>query len=174
MSPVIVDPVEQTSRPVRVALDFDGVLHSYTSGYTGPIPFDPPVLGAQTFCAELIRRGYVLSIFTTRAHPLLEREQRKAFVEYLERTTAGELLHPVTGWKRVGAGPSVGTFAIRAWLKHYGFPEEMQTCEITHKKTHADLYIDDRGWRFEPSTGFGDLLSWLTSNPLCKTWTGRI
>lgn len=54
-----------------IALDFDGVLHSYTSGWTGPVPIDPPLLNAQAFCKELIRRGFEVVVFTTRAETLV-------------------------------------------------------------------------------------------------------
>jgi hypothetical protein len=42
---------QATDRKPILVLDFDGVLHSYTSGWQGPtvIP-DPPVEGAVEFC----------------------------------------------------------------------------------------------------------------------------
>ena len=47
-------------RPV-LALDFDGVLHSYTSGWMGvdKIP-DPPVPGALEFCQAAVERFEVV------------------------------------------------------------------------------------------------------------------
>ena len=47
-------------RPVH-ALDFDGVLHSYTSGWMGvdKIP-DPPVPGALEFCQAAVERFEVV------------------------------------------------------------------------------------------------------------------
>jgi hypothetical protein len=50
-----------------VALDFDGVLHSYIKGFTGLIPKDPPVPGAQKFVEDLILNGYDVVIFSHRA-----------------------------------------------------------------------------------------------------------
>ncbi len=52
---------------LTVALDFDGVIHSYTSGWTGPKPIDPPVEGALEFLRLLKRAGWNVIIFTTRA-----------------------------------------------------------------------------------------------------------
>jgi hypothetical protein len=50
-----------------VAVDFDGVLHSYTSGWTGDIPTDPPEAGSLEFINKLIDEGYEVVIYTTRA-----------------------------------------------------------------------------------------------------------
>lgn len=47
-----------------VALDFDGVLHSYT-GWDGDIPTGEPILGALPACQELAK-GFNLVVFTTR------------------------------------------------------------------------------------------------------------
>ena len=52
----------------RICVDFDGVIHSYTSGWKGAdvIP-DPPVPGAIMFLNRLIAMGYEVVIHTTRA-----------------------------------------------------------------------------------------------------------
>lgn len=51
-----------------IAVDFDNVLHSYVHRWTGPIPEDPPVPGAQDFIDDLLGRGYKVVIFSHRAH----------------------------------------------------------------------------------------------------------
>ncbi len=57
-------------RGQRVVLDFDGPLHSYTSGWTGYEPLDPPVDGAREFCEDLVARGAVPVVCSSRAdHP---------------------------------------------------------------------------------------------------------
>lgn len=51
----------------RILLDFDGVLHSYTSGWTGVTPIDPPNEGSQQFVQDLLDSGFDVVIFTSRA-----------------------------------------------------------------------------------------------------------
>ena len=99
-------------RPYRIGLDFDGVLHSYTSGFTGIEPKDPPVKGAVKFVCKLKDAGFEVFVFTARL--------------------AGE------NWS------AAHEMAIRAWLVENNFP----CLQITGEKWHADLYIDDRGYRF--------------------------
>lgn len=160
----MVDSVEGRERKVRIALDFDGVLHSYRNGYTGEIPLDPPVEGAQLFCEMLLERGYEVVIFTTRAHPNLAKSKLNRFVELVRYDDATD------SWESTGnRGLTLGTVGIRQWLKHWNFPARIINAQITHKKEHADLFVDDRGFRFEGN--FGAVLSFLDDNPHCLTWT---
>jgi hypothetical protein len=50
-----------------VAVDFDGVLHSYVSGWNGPLPTDDPVPGAVEFILHLQACNAKVIIFSTRA-----------------------------------------------------------------------------------------------------------
>jgi len=50
-----------------VAIDFDRVVHRYSSGWTGVVPQDPPVAGARRFIRWLLDHGYTPVIFSTRA-----------------------------------------------------------------------------------------------------------
>ncbi len=50
-----------------ICVDFDGVLHSFTQGWTGPMPEDPPIQGAQAFLKQLKDRGYRVVISSCRA-----------------------------------------------------------------------------------------------------------
>lgn len=55
------------SMPI-ICLDFDGVIHSYTSGWMGArnIP-DPPVEGALEFMLEALNSGYDVVVHSSRA-----------------------------------------------------------------------------------------------------------
>jgi len=50
-----------------VAIDFDGVLHAYTRGWTGIVPEDPPVPGSKQFVSWLVGNGFDPVVFSTRA-----------------------------------------------------------------------------------------------------------
>ena len=52
-----------------ICLDFDGVLHSYSSGWKGAdiIP-DAPVPGALEFIEECIFTGFAVAVYSSRSH----------------------------------------------------------------------------------------------------------
>jgi hypothetical protein len=56
------------NRKPIICLDFDGVIHSYTSGWKGPrnIP-DPPVEGALDFMYHALVAGYRVVVHSSRA-----------------------------------------------------------------------------------------------------------
>lgn len=58
---------DQLSTKQTVVFDFDGVIHSYTSGWHGPgnIP-DPPVPGIREAIAEIRAAGYEVVVVSTR------------------------------------------------------------------------------------------------------------
>lgn len=105
-----------------IALDFDGVIHDYSGGWTGHVPEGGPVPGALEFVQEMLAQGWEVSIFTCRALP--------------ENET------PDSPWakhaERIGA--------VREWLVRYGFPGEVI---LTGHKPHAEIYVDDRAFRFQ-------------------------
>lgn len=94
--------------PRTIAIDFDGVIHSYTSGWTGFDPIDPPVVGARAAIAAMRAMGFQVIVFSCRAH------------DY--RGLAGIVL----------------------WLHKH----EITVDNVTAAKPHAEIYVDDRGWRF--------------------------
>lgn len=106
------------STPI-ICLDFDGVLHSYTSGWQGAdvIP-DGPVDGASEFVKLLIARGFQVAVFSARSHQ------------------TGGLSAMATWWRKHGF-PPMGNYNSRPDVF---FPDT---------KPAALLYVDDRGFRFE-------------------------
>lgn len=65
-----------------VSLDFDGVLHCFSSGWTGYEPCDGPEPGALGFVTDLIDAGYDIVVVSSRAH--IE-EGRVAIERWLDR-----------------------------------------------------------------------------------------
>lgn len=75
-----------------VAIDFDGVIHSYVSGWTGPNPIDPPVPGAAEAIREYLDEGFEVVIYSTRAETP---EGRWGIGEYIRHHVGEEVLqHP--------------------------------------------------------------------------------
>jgi hypothetical protein len=65
-----------------LCLDFDGVIHSYTSGWKGAdvIP-DPPVEGAMAFVAEAVNH-FRVAVFSSRSN---QPGGMKAMIEWMHR-----------------------------------------------------------------------------------------
>lgn len=49
-----------------ISFDFDGVIHHYTSGWTGVEPTDPPTPGIRDLLVHAKNLGYRLVILSTR------------------------------------------------------------------------------------------------------------
>ena len=112
------DPEEK-----HVWIDFDGVLHSYTSGWQGPavIP-DPPVVDPNTGRDAI---QWLTSIL-----------QSGHFVVHI--------------WSRRGADPRLGGInAMRVWLQQHGLdPRYLKRLKFETDKPEAFLIIDDRCMQF--------------------------
>lgn len=104
-----------------VCVDFDGVLHSYTSPWKGAdIILDPPVPGAAEWLRSMLEAGFDVAILSTRtASP----SGRLAITQWLDRRCKIDIV------------------AINR--------EEGAKIFLTETKPPALIYIDDRGYRFE-------------------------
>jgi hypothetical protein len=130
-SPAEGVPVGTRRQRRTLCVDFDGVLHSYASGWQGATTIgDPPVEGAIAFLEEAAEQ-FEIAIFSSRSH--------------------------LPG----------GVAAMRSWLALQGLAEEtlVRISFPTHKPA-AELYLDDRAWRFEGTfprlSELGDLSPWWT------------
>lgn len=123
-----------STRTKRVVLDFDGVLHDDSEQvWEGPTVIKgPPVEGAARFVSWLEEQGYKPIVISAR---LCQNP-------YDEVYEAGD--------------PVAVTSAMRRWLDKHG----MEAAEIynpVYGKPGADLYIDDKGYRFEGIFPYGFL-----------------
>ncbi len=116
-----------------IALDFDGVIHSYTTPWNGAdIISDPPVEGAMSFIRKVLDSKFDLVIYSTRSCP------ETNGIENAER----------------------GKKAIKQYLIDNGLArEDANQIDVVSSKPRAVVYIDDRAWRFEgtfPTIGMID------------------
>lgn len=107
-----------------LAIDFDGVLHSYESGWKGArcIP-DPPVPGAIEWLRSLVF------------------DQRDPFVPRFDVFDVCIFSSRSRYWG--------GRAAMKRWLLHHGVrPGEIEAIRFPLLKPPAHLLIDDRAWTF--------------------------
>ena len=118
-------------RPFKriICLDFDGVVHSYVSGWKGPrVITDPPVDGALEWMHRALNSGYHVCVFSSRGRYL---GGRRAMRKWL-RHHAGE------GW----------------WFEQMDIG--LEDVEFPLFKPPAHITIDDRALTFTgefPSLG---------------------
>ena len=67
-----------------VAIDFDGVINSYTSGWKGAGETDKPVKGAGDGIKSLIDAGFTVIIFSTRANSKLGKQTIRQYLSELD------------------------------------------------------------------------------------------
>lgn len=109
------------NKKYTVAVDFDGVLHSYTSPWAGAsvIP-DPPVAGAIEWLSRLIQ-DFEVVVFSTRAKWWFGRRAMRRWL----KTQAGNL-----------------------WYESMGY-RGLEDVAFSATKGAALVYVDDRAWRFD-------------------------
>lgn len=134
------------SQPI-ICLDFDGVVHSYKSGWKGPrnIP-DPPVDGALWRIYRTLNRGYRVAIFSTRSSYFFG---RLAMRRWLKRN-AGDLWPDAPGHHGINAvefpchkPPALLTIDDRAFCFEGRFPDRelIRVFKPWNKRTLNDEYV---------------------------------
>lgn len=146
-----------------ICIDFDGVLHSYESGWQGiaVIP-DSPVKGAIEWLLELLRDGMQPAIYSSRSSSLRGRRAMKAWLKdaafgvWLQASAAmmysrapeiknwaDGIIHgfEVAGWEfSMGDEPEEAHYAGRALVK---------ACAWPWFKPPALVTVDDRAICFD-------------------------
>ena len=62
----VYNEMDKVKKPI-LCVDFDGVIHSYTSGWKGPeVILDPPVKGAFAFLTEALE-FFTVAIYSSRS-----------------------------------------------------------------------------------------------------------
>jgi len=117
---------------MKIFLDFDGVIHSFSKGFQSDGSLEAPTEGALDFVRWCVDNGHEVVIFTSRAA-----EWGK------DRDCVKSVLK------------------VRGWLIENGFPDRLR---ITGSKEPAELYVDDRGYRFNGS--FDELKKFIDSGAI--------
>lgn len=124
-------PAWSDSAKYTVAVDFDGVIHSYTTRWqSAEIIPDPPVLGALGWLA-MIKKDFQVAIFSTRC---ADDACCAAVRDYLQRDHDRAF------------DPAIGGVIDAV---QFGLGDDAERFIYTNEKVPALLYVDDRGYRFE-------------------------
>ncbi|MBI1221986.1 MAG: hypothetical protein GC180_05220 [Bacteroidetes bacterium] len=75
---------------MKIAIDFDGVLHGYSKGWSDGSIYDPPVAGSVEAMRQLKEAGHTLYIFSTRTNPIFKKkdqatDQKKMMEDWLNQ-----------------------------------------------------------------------------------------
>lgn len=141
------------SHPIKLLVDFDGVIHAYTSKWTRADEIlDGPVDGALDWIRKMLAEDVKIAIFTARLsnEPLNEND-----------------------------GPRDHLAVVRAlteWFIEHGLSfVEAGMLEFVTGKPHATLYIDDRArlfrGRFPSIRDIRSHEQWNKADPLCVLGT---
>jgi hypothetical protein len=147
----------KASKPI-LCFDFDGVIHSYSSGWQGPrkIP-DPPVAGALEYLVEALD-FFDVQIFSSRSRYIGGRRAMRKWLEHHYRAIAPSwektpvwLRHVIAKTSFADPWPDEVNFAIKQLVKQYGFPKDKPPAMVT---------LDDRAMTFDGHwPQFKDLLT---------------
>lgn len=115
----------------RILIDFDGVIHSYVSGWGGASAItDPPVKGAIEWLKILI--------YDDRFEPVI----------WTSRLSGGQAVPKMLVKEALGN-----------WFIQHGLHrEEVEKLTMTADKLPAHLIVDDRAWAFQGTFPHPDLM----------------
>lgn len=117
---------DRAPRPQTVAVDFDGVLHSYEKGWHDGSIYGDWKPGAAAALTQLMKR-YAVFIHTTR--------NARQVARWIERMS--------------GHGIECTTHLPRTWWgRRRPFWNELGVLLVTDRKLPAVAYVDDRAVRF--------------------------
>lgn len=136
--------MQAVTRVQTIAVDFDGVLHSYDKGWADGTIYGDWLPGAVTALSQLMQQHAVF-IHTTR--------NPRQVARWIERQS--------------GYGIECTTRLPRAWWgRRKAFWNEQGVLLVTDRKLAAAAYIDDRAVRF---VNWPDALSAVGIEPLERT-----
>ena len=135
-----------------ICIDFDGVLHSFVTGWKGPSRIeDLPIPGAMQFLGMLVQQGYQPVIFSVqRSSTFSGRNAMKAWVfdtmyDECYKIPPGTPMHDWR-WRIINGFTSEDSFdvqvfnAIKRFIKKLQFPKHLPACyaAVSTRAIHFD------------------------------------
>ena len=117
-----------------VCFDFDGVIHKYSKGWQDGSIYDEPNYDVINFIKELMDNKIPCFICSTR-----DKEQ----IKY---------------WWDINITPKTGIFSMII-PDYTTFYKDVNYIGITNRKLAAQVYIDDRAYKYTPDKQIQDLLN---------------
>ncbi len=125
-----------------IAIDFDGVIHKYSKGWQDGEIYDEPIEGSFEAIKAFMDAGYCVFILSTRSAAQIKKWllPRIMISEY-ERDGMGNDPNKWVGTRYGFKCSVIGMF------EH--FWNEENVLGISNRKLPAQVYIDDRGLKFD-------------------------
>lgn len=141
-----------------IAIDFDGVIHSYENGWQ-----DGSIYGKELPCVfeciQELMKTHTVFVFSARKPRQIKQWIRNRTMESGWYDNGGmEAPMSEHDWPKYGFTVQIIPFWKKFWNKE-------NVLGITGRKLVADIYIDDRGLKFE-----GDWLQTMDQLKSFKTW----
>jgi hypothetical protein len=132
-----------SNRRYTIAIDFDGVLHAYTTPWKNARTIsDPPVPGAMQFLDEMSEK-FDVAIYSTRSHQWFGRRAMKAWLRrHLTHYFFNRGIRQGAFDRNMSLYEDERAVALRV-------KQLLGKLRFPRMKPAALIYIDDRAWRFE-------------------------